>query len=214
MADEPEYAILTEIRKKGQRYRLSFSNGYDIRVGPITVEKLGLTERQEFTPTEFDELRKILDREYAYLVAEAQLARRGFSIGEFKQRLRQKDIAEPLVARIVSDYRGLGLLDDERYAEIRVRSLLERKPAGKGFLVAELQKRLVPRSVAEKVVTRALEGIDEVETAMKLLNRRRTALAKFDLETARKKAYTYLSRRAISFRAAKTAFDRIFGSNS
>jgi SOS response regulatory protein OraA/RecX len=214
MSDDPEYIALEKMVKKGVLYHLSFSNDYEVRVGGGTVQKLGLVEKQEFDPGEFEKLRAILDREYAYFVAESQLARRGFSIGEFKQRLRQKEIPEPFIARIVSDYRGLGLLNDEKYAEIRVRSLLERKPAGRGFLIAELQKRLVPRNIAEKVVAAALDGVDEVETALKLLARKQAVLAKFDIDTARRKAYTYLSRRAISFRAAKTAFDRIFGSKA
>jgi hypothetical protein len=48
---------------------------------------------------------------------------------------------------------------------------------------------------------------------VELLERKKGSLAKFDLETARKKAYTYLSRRAISYGAAKAAFEKVFESS-
>jgi len=139
------------------------------------------------------------------------LARRPYSVGEFKQRLRHKDISDEHIRRIIRDFRDKGFLNDYEYALARARSLNARKPAGRGYLVAWLRKRLVPREIAEKAVDELLADVDEVETAVELLNRKRSSLDKFDLETARRKAYTYLSRRAISYGAAREAFEKVFG---
>ncbi|MCP4567319.1 MAG: RecX family transcriptional regulator, partial [FCB group bacterium] len=152
----------------------------------------------------------LLER-FALYCAESLLARRNYSVGEFKERLRQKEIGLDLIKQIVAEFRQLDLLDDFRYGQMRVRSVIRRKPAGRGFLIADLQKRLVPRDIAEKVVTEALKDSDEIEMAVELLEKRRAAFTKFDLETKRRKAYTYLSRRAISYGASKAAFDMVFG---
>jgi len=192
-------------------FLVTFSNGFEVRATSGTVKRLKLNEGAEFSPAEFAELMKILEEKYARYTAESILARRPYSVGEFRRKLRQKNIDESYIRPIVKEFRAKGILDDFEYAVARGRSLIERKPAGRGYLVAWLQKRLVPREIAEKAVADILEDTDEVDTAVELLKRKRTSFAKFDLETARRKAYTYLSRRSISYGAAKEAFEKVFG---
>jgi SOS response regulatory protein OraA/RecX len=213
MNNSGDQIVLREVRKSGPFSNLIFSNGFEVRASSGTMKKLGLKEGNRYNPESFEAIRQILEKDYAYFVAEMILARQGYSIGEFRQRLRKKGIEEKLCAGIVNDFRSLGLLDDSRYAEARIRSLLQRKPAGRGFLIADLQKHLVRRAIAEHVVAAALEDTDEVSLAIQILQKRRISLQKFDIETARRKAYTYLSRRAISYRAAKEAFEKVFASD-
>ena len=202
---------MVSVQRRGVLFRLEFSNDFEIRATAGVVKRLNLTEGSEFSPATFEELRKILEEKYAYYTAESFLARRPYSIGELKQRLRDKGISGDHIAEIIKDFRARKILDDYEYSLARIRSLVERKPAGRGYLVAWLQKQLVPREIAENAVAELLSGSDEVATAVELLERRRGSFEKFDLETARKKAYTYLSRRAISYGAAREAFEKVFG---
>jgi SOS response regulatory protein OraA/RecX len=209
-----ETIILATIVRRGMLFLLSFSDGFEIRATKGVIDRLGLAEGAEFTPDTFKELKTILEQKFAYYSAESLLARRPYSVGEFKQRLRRKEISEKLIAEIVKEFRSKKILDDFGYAVTRAQSLIDRKPAGKGYLVAWLQKRLVPREIAEKAVAELLSDVDEVETAIELLQRRRGAFEKFDIETARRKAYTYLSRRAISYGASRAAFEKVFGKST
>ena len=211
MDSDPDIISIDSIQRKGVLYRLAFSNGFEIRATKGVIERLKLVEGAQFTQQTFEELRKVLEERFAFYTAESLLARRPYSIGEFKQRMGRKEISEGLISRIVKEFRGKGILDDYKYALARVKSLIDRKPAGKGYLVGWLQQRLVPREIAQEAVAEALGNVDEVATAVDLLERKRSSFEKFDLETARHKAYTYLSRRAISYGAAKTAFSKVFG---
>jgi SOS response regulatory protein OraA/RecX len=211
MGTGQEIITINAIQRRGRLLLISFSNDFEIRATSGTAKRMNLVEGAEFTSQTFDELRRILEEKFAYYMAESILARRPYSVGEFKQRLRKKEIGESHVRRIVKEFRAKGFLDDFQYAITRAQSLIDRKPAGKGYLVAWLQKRLVPREIAEKAVGELLSDVNEVDTAVELLERRRGSFEKIDLETARRKAYTYLSRRAISYGAARQAFEKVYG---
>ena len=211
MGDEPEQIVLVRIEHAGRWYRLVFSNGFEIRATRKVIEMHELKEGLALSPEAFEQLQKILERAYAFLCAESLLAQHPYSTRLFRERLRRKDIADELIADVTAAFKANGLLDDHQYALGCLRSLMLRKPAGKPFLVAYLQQRGVPRPIAEKAVAEALAETDETAIAVRLLEKRRTALANFDLETARRKAYTYLSRRSISYAAARKAFEQLFG---
>jgi regulatory protein len=210
MADD-DPIILKAVERKGRLILLHFSNDGVFRATPGTVQQLRLAEGIAFSPHGYGQLVDLLERQFAWYTAETTLAQRAYSIGEFKRKLRLKEIPDKLIAEIVADFKEKGLLGDYAYAVTRVRSLLERNPAGRAFLVSRLENHLVPRPIAEKAVNEVLADMDETDIALKLLEKRRAALSKFDLEMARRKAYTYLARRAISYGAAKKAFARLFG---
>ncbi len=210
MNNSDSHIVLVDIQKFGQLYKILFSNDLEFRTTSGTIKNLGLTKGDAFSASEFSLLKKTLEKDFVRYSAETLLANQAYSTGEFRQRLRKKGIDSSLVTEIITEFKSFGFLDDYKFAEARARSLLARKPAGKAYLIADLQKHLVARAVAEKAVSSVLGETDEVALAVQILEKRQTALAKFDIETARRKAYTYLSRRAISYRAAKEAFDKVF----
>ncbi|MCK5126109.1 MAG: regulatory protein RecX [candidate division Zixibacteria bacterium] len=189
---------------------VSFSNDFDIKTTKGIIDKLELSAGDEFSSGEFIKLKNILEEAFAFYTAEGILARRAHSIGELKFKLKRKEIDADLIAMIVKKFHQQGLLDDFSYAKLRASLIMNRKPAGRGFLIADLQTKLVPREIAEKAVKELLSNVSETDSAAVLLEKRRMSFVKFDLETARRKAYNYLSRRAISYRAAKEAFEDVF----
>ncbi|MFH1701200.1 MAG: regulatory protein RecX [Candidatus Zixiibacteriota bacterium] len=213
MPSTPEYISINDISRRGIIYFVCFSNDVQIRATKGIIDKLNLSTGDEFTESEFQKLKNILDESFARYSAESILSLRAHSIGEFKMKLRKKDISDELIKSIVGKFCKDGLLDDYNYGKMRAESLLRRKPAGRGYLIRDLQNKLVPRQISEKVVADVLAEIDESELAARILQKKRISLTKFDIETARQKAYTYLSRRAISYGASKTAFDKVFDKN-
>lgn len=203
--------MLTHLSGRGRWVTLIFSNGFEIRASGRSLDRYGLTKGDEFSSTEFEKLQGLLEKEAAFAVAENLLSIRSYSIGELKRRLREKEVSAELIAVITKEFQALGLIDDLKYAIQRVKSIMERKPAGPKYVIADLQKHLVPRKISEQVVANLFTEMDEVDAAVRLLEKKRRALDKFDIETARRKAYTYLARRAISYRTAKAAFERVFG---
>ncbi len=205
---------LSRISRRGRNKELEFDNGTRLIVPSELVRSLELVEGMIFARSEFKPLIDLLSERAAFIYGEEILARRAHSIGEFKQKMRRKEIDESCLARVVAGFKEQGFLDDARYARLRIESLLSRKPAGRAFLVADVQRHLVPREIAEQAAQEALADIDETDLAIALLEKRRRAFSNFDIETARRKAYTYLARRAISYPAARRAFIHVFERNN
>jgi regulatory protein len=205
---ESEKITIERIKRAGQLYSVSFSDGACVKATRGALDRLNLSEGLSFSLAEYRLLCEELAVSHAVFLAESILARRAHSIGEFRQKMTRKEIPGRLIAQIIEDFKTRGFLDDRRFAMLRVRSLLSRKPAGRALLVSDLRKKFVPRDVADEVVTELLAGEDQSVLAQRLLEKRRLYFLKFDVETARQKAYTYLSRRAIPYGAAKEAFEK------
>lgn len=137
------------------------------------------------------------------------LAIRAHSIGEIKRKLTLKGYGESAVALAVKKYRSLDLLNDSRFARQLVELTLRKNPAGRSYLIAQLRKKLVPRSIAEQVVDNLIGQSDENELAVQSLRKKWPMIRDLELERARTKAYNYLSRRGIPYGAAKAAFDKL-----
>lgn len=137
------------------------------------------------------------------------LAIREHSAGEIRLKLARKNHDREIADKVVKKYLHQGLIDDARYASMLARRTLNRKPSGRAYLVAVLQRKYIDRALAEQVVGNLLANEDETDLAVAALERKWHQLAQIDLETARRKAYNYLSRRGIGYAAAKDAFETL-----
>jgi SOS response regulatory protein OraA/RecX len=199
--------------QSGGRFRITLSNREEpLVVEAILVAKHRLKEGIVLTAPQAI----VLEREAAEGACDREIARllalRPHSIGELRAKLRRKGFEEVHATAIMKRYQQRGLLDDAHVASTLVRLSLERKPAGRSYLVALLRRKLIDRDLAEQTVEMALGDRDESELAYEALSRRRRVLfssKQIEVETIRRRAYTYLSRRGIGYAAAKTAFERL-----
>jgi SOS response regulatory protein OraA/RecX len=197
----------------GSGYRITLSDNKEpFAIEAILVAKHRLKEGIVITVPQAADLRREAsegecDRETARL-----LALRPHSIGELRAKLKRKAFSEESVSAIIKKYRTRGLLDDTQVALSLARQSLERKPAGKSYLVALLRRKLIDRDTAEQAVNMILGDRDENEIAYDALARRARVLfssKQLEVETIRRRAYTYLSRRGIGYAAAKAAFEKL-----
>ncbi len=147
-------------------------------------------------------------------LAARYLAMRDHSVGELKDKLRRRQFSPQVVASTISKYLENGALDDARYAMIVGASLLKRRPCGRGYLCAYLQKRKIARDPADQTAETLLSHEDETELATTALEQRWSRFGQLELETARTKAYNYLARRGFGYQSAKTAFARLWQKTS
>ena len=201
-----ENDFISVIVKKGRLFEVTTNRGDEFHILPKLVKEYKLRSGTEISYQKLENIQQESDGIRAYDYAIYSLTRQAHSIGKLKQKLTRKgfnrDVSHPLIKRLIEEK----YLDDRRFAENSVKSLIERKPAGRSYLVAWLRSKLIEQHLAESVVDETLADIDEIDMALKLLKSRRMYLSKFELETARRKAYNYLSRRSITYTAAKEAF--------
>jgi regulatory protein len=139
------------------------------------------------------------------------LALREHSAGEIRAKLKRKRFSEKTFAPLVAGFVSRGLIDDPRLAAALVRKALERKPAGRPFLVALLRRKMIERSLAERTVDQALEEVDPTAEAVRALRQKWPDPPQLEVESARRKAYSYLSRRGFGYETARAACDEVFG---
>lgn len=193
----------THIRVEGEEQPLT--------IGSEAARRRNLRAGVILTDAQFSQLEQEARQYACNQVAARMLAGREHSERELSVKLRRRGFEAEVVKVVVRRYRQMGAVDDARYAEMIGRSLVERKPCGKAYVSAYLQKRGVARELAEAAAEALLAGRDETERAIAALEQRRSAWAEFELETVRRKAYNYLARRGFGFAAAKNAFERVFG---
>jgi SOS response regulatory protein OraA/RecX len=199
------------IRRSGKKFILILSNSGEIPVTANVLKKYDLMEGREFSDEIFDEMVFESDLERADRYVNYLLSRRAYTIGLIKSKLVEKGFSSRVSKNIIRNYISEGYLDDEKFAINMVESIMRRKPAGRRYILSRLRQKAVPGQIAEKAVDMVLSDIDEIESAVRLLDMRYRYFSKFDLETARRKAYNYLSRRTIGYHAAKAAFEKVFG---
>jgi regulatory protein len=138
------------------------------------------------------------------------LAMREHSEGELRRKLRRAGFEREIAEEMIGKYRKQGALDDARFAQMIGNSLMRRRPCGRAYLCACLQRKLVSRSLAEETAQMLLAGQDETELATAALQQRRQSFEQFELERARRKAYNYLARRGFGHATSRAAFERLF----
>jgi regulatory protein len=178
------------------------------------VEKDDLKEGVELHPAYLKQLKADAQVYEFEFKAAGILSRRDYSIGEFKRKLRLSNFGEESIREIVSKCKARGLLDDKKYANKVVNRILKEKPSGKGYLIAALRRKLIPRDLADETVNSILESQDDTELAVQALTKRWRQLSQFEVEEARRKAYNYLSRRGFNYSAAKAAFTKLWNKES
>ncbi|RKX18100.1 MAG: hypothetical protein DRP51_09740 [Candidatus Zixiibacteriota bacterium] len=200
---------IADIYKKAGNNQIVLSNKEKVVLCREIVIKYRLKKGAEISSELFDKIKAESDLMRAENYASYLLARREYSSGMLKSKLIGKGYGPDLSKIVIDKLNRAKLVDDNRFARQAVETILRNKPAGRRYLVAYLRSKYIARELAEAVVDELLENIDEKELAERLLKSRFRLYLKFDLETARRKAYNYLSRRAISYGAAKFAFEKI-----
>jgi len=137
------------------------------------------------------------------------LALREHSIGELKAKLAKKHFTPDAIRQVIKKFKERGILDDARYAHTLAENLLHRRPSGRSYLTAYLQRKMISRSLADQTVEEVLSGKDESELAVSALENRWAEFSQFELEVARRKSYNYLARRGFGYEAARAAFEQL-----
>lgn len=204
---------IVSLKRTSSTVKLQISILDEELVLPLHVaHELGLKEDLIFTASQLQRLESEAeifrcDRQLAHM-----LAFRAHSVGEARAKLKRKKYSTEIIDKTINDYKRKGLLDDARYAFRNGINLVERKPCGKSYLVAFLQRKMIDRNLAESTAEAVLCSHSPVSLATASLKKRWRQFSQFELEVARKKSYNYLSRRGFGYNAAKQAFEQLIES--
>lgn len=129
---------------------------------------------------------------------------------QLADRLRDRGCDPQVAARVLDRMGEVGLVDDEAYAEMFVRS----KQEAKGLASSALRHELRQKGVADEVVDAALEEIDperEKEQARALVARRLRTTRGLDREVQTRRLASFLARKGyaagVSYQVIREALD-------
>lgn len=129
---------------------------------------------------------------------------------QLEDKLRDRGAAPDVAARVLDRMGEVGLVDDEAYAEMFVRSQQETK----GLATSALRHELRRKGVAEATVDAALEEIDpehEKEQARALVARRLRTMRGLDREVQTRRLAAYLARKGygpgVSYQVVRETLD-------
>ena len=176
--------------------------GLDGRAGPAEAAgPSGRTTTREAEPDPHAVARKIVLR---------QLAMGPRTRRQLEDKLRDKDCDPQVAARVLDRMGEVGLVDDEAYAEMFVRSRQETK----GLAAGALRQELRHKGVADEVVDAALEDVDpehEREQARALVARRLRTMRGLDREVQTRRLAGFLARKGygsgVSYQVIREALD-------
>jgi regulatory protein len=206
---------LLKLVRRGDQVNLQLT-GFDepLVVGAEVVARYRLVEGIVLTESQVSQLKRDAELGGCEREIGRLLGLRDHSTGEIRRKLKRKLFSTETVEETVRRYRDRGLIDDVRFAYQHAERLLERNPAGRSYLVAYLRRKGIDRALAESTVDVVMGNQDEIALAVSALERRWRVFRQFDLEKARHRAYTYLSRRGIGYEAARAAFDQMVKQDS
>ncbi|MFC1721473.1 regulatory protein RecX [Patescibacteria group bacterium] len=73
---------------------------------------------------------------------------RSHSIAEMQQKMARKKFSHESIKEVIAGLRNQGYLNDHRFTQELIRSLIRRKPVGRFYLMAKLKDHGIPEEIA------------------------------------------------------------------
>ncbi len=141
-------------------------------------------------------------------IALRQLGFSARSSEQLRQAMLDRDVPSAAANEVIERLTRVGLIDDEEYAAMLVRTRHAERGLARRSLMLELARKGIDSATAE----RALEQIDEAdedEAARELVRKRVRSMRNLDPTTRRNRLYGTLGRKGYGASAARAAIDAV-----
>ncbi len=118
------------------------------------------------------------------------LSRRNHSAAEIRKKLEKKEGEREDIEKVIRRLEELNYLNDQRFVDDWLKNRARFKPRGIMMLRQELFKKGIKRDMIDNLVTS--ETVDEIGSAMKLLEKNERKLMKLSEQDRRNKIFALL----------------------
>ena len=194
--------------------KLSVKNGRNNKIHIFVDEEYSLTVDSEYWYTscwcvkkeideeDFEELKEEIAHRRAWLNALDLISMRSHSKKELVTKLRRK-YSQNTAEAVAEKAAELGLIDDEAFAEMYTRELIERKKYGVSRVKNELRLKGISSHIIESVLLSL--DIDSKESIISLVERKYAR--KLSDEKGRRQVFAALQRLGYSYSDIKSALN-------
>ena len=156
-----------ESQQKNPGRKSIYADGeFVVGVSDETLLRAGLRTGDEITDERIRALVQEEETSSAKRVALRFLAHRPRTKKEIRDKLREKEFAEPEIKQTIENLERVGLLNDTEFARMYVRDALAAKPTGRMLLKRKLLMLGVEKSTVDETLQNAFADIDEREAAL------------------------------------------------
>ncbi|MCF8044975.1 MAG: recombination regulator RecX [Desulfarculaceae bacterium] len=141
----------------------------------------------------------------AYRSGLRYLGPRPRSVAELRENLLKKNFTKDTVEKTVALLKEENLLDDPAFAAEFVRSRERLNPKSKRALKYEL----FAKGVEESVIEKAVEPLNEYESALKAAEKKAALWEHLDREKFKKKVFNFLNARGFGFDVTMTTYKHL-----
>jgi len=202
--------ILSQKRNK-RRFSIYIDGKYSFSLDYDTLMRENLHQGDEISSEIIDRIQDKDEfaraRDYAYNL----LSYRDRSELELKLRLSEKGFHQEVVNELINFLKDAQLVDDRKFLNRCLDSMLSSRPMGKLRAVYELSHRLVSNNLVEDVCSRRFNPEIERELARKAANKKMKQFKKYPEETAKVRLKSFLYRRGFDFEIIKEMIGEYFG---
>jgi regulatory protein len=168
-----------------------------------TVLRLGLRSGDELSAAVLRSLQELQTRQHARQVALRFLSHRPRTQREIRDRLREEECDDTVIAETLGELERAGLVNDRAFAEAFIRDQTLRRPSGSRLLRQKLLLLGVERTIVDEVIQAAAGATGEREAAEqaaeKLLQRAQTPRTPEEVRKLRTKIAGALGRRGFTW---------------
>ena len=198
---------ITALRlQKKNRQRVSVYLDGEYAFGLQTLVAASLRVGQTLSAAEIEQLQKQDSVEVAYNKALGFLSYRPRSCAEVETYLKRHKVSPIVIQAVVDRLERAGLLDDEAFAQYWVENREAFRPRGRRSLRFELRRK----GVSDAVIDKALEDVDEAQSAYRAARKRAQRLSHLDYKLFCRRLGGFLQRRGFGYDVVKETVNRLW----
>lgn len=193
-------------RRNPDRYSIFIDGEFVLGIDKKTVEDMDLRVGKLVDEKDLKKITSQEELNKAQAYALMLLGYRERSLREIKIRMRQKGYEEKLVEKVVKYLKDRNLINDKRFTQLWAESRIK-KGYGRWRIQSELEQKGVNGEIADEILKDLYSGIDEVQVALDLVEKKRWVSKEPPRLTER--VSNLLRRRGFSFEVISNVVEKI-----
>jgi regulatory protein len=211
-AEAGRIASMDSAGRGGRRVEITLESGTTYLVDANVAYDAGIAPGIALEQAEVQALLDADDLLAAKGVATRQLSYRPRSVTELRQTLAQRGFGQAIIDQVIERFTELGYLDDADFARRWVANREQLAPRGTRLLKQELRQKGIGADLADEVIADA--DLDELDSAIRIAERRLPKMAGLDRDTQRRRLAGYLERRGFSHEVVRKVDRTVFSRES
>ncbi len=194
-------------KKRTDRRSVFLDDVYAFSVSEQTFQRFPLAVSQTLSDNQIFVIKTHEEFEAAKVMAVRYLAIRMRSEFELRTYLRKKEFSKRIIERTLLYCKERAYVNDEQYAEMLVRDMININHYGENKMRLMLRKRGISNAIIENVAADQIDQDIQLEIALKLAKKKIVAIS--DPLKVKERLYRFLKQRGFTYPIISQVFNKL-----